>query len=106
MAKRRVFVSLFPRLELSAFVVIDLRSSQKLRKYLTVKPSTPGLESGFIVLKRLYVSSLVVRSPSICRDWFRVSFLLLSSFRGSVSLSELRKSSSAFWDVSKFGCSL
>ena len=71
-----------------------------------MNPSMPGLESPFMELKWLNVISFVVRSPSIFLDWSSVSFLLVNSIRGSVSMSELRKSCSAFGDRSRFVCSL
>ena len=61
----RVGVSVVPKLESSAFVVRVFRLSQNTQRWLTLKPSRPGLDAPFITLKRPCVSSLVESIPSI-----------------------------------------
>ena len=64
-ALRKLVVSSLPKLEFIASVVMWPRSFQKMRMWLTVNPSIPGLEAPFMWWKSAVVSSLCDRSPSI-----------------------------------------
>ena len=88
MAFLRVMLSELPKLEYKASCVIVLSSYQKTLRWLTMNPSTPGLESPFMVFTSVCVSSSVVSSPSMLPDNARDIFLFLSSSIGAVSPSE------------------